>query len=209
MRNVSTSFQRRSATSDSTAPRSGLSLLEVVLALTILAIASAYISQGMRIATQNALKAQRITQAEMVAESVMNQVIAGVIPAQPVTWTDYLSPSGMSLAAQQGWMYQILSVPSEVTGMVGIQVAVQYADPNSGGFNESSYDLSVNRWMIDPTLGLDTPPEEELEEEMSSSSSSSSSSAASSSNAASAGSSATSGTSSAAGAATAGGRGGN
>ena len=109
-------------------------------------------------------------------------------------------------------MYQILSVPTEVTGMVGIQVAVQYADPNSGGFNESSYDLSVNRWMIDPTLGLDTPPEEELEEEVSSSSSSSSSSAASSSNAASAGSagsSATSGASSAAGAATAGGRGGN
>lgn len=60
--------------------RAGISLMEVVLALAILGIASAYLSQAMQIAAQNAVQAQRLTQAELVAESVMNQVIAGVIP---------------------------------------------------------------------------------------------------------------------------------
>ncbi len=59
--------------------RSGISLLEVVLALAILGIASAYLSQAMQLATLNAVRAQRLTQAELVAESVMNQVIGGVI----------------------------------------------------------------------------------------------------------------------------------
>ncbi len=135
--------------------RSGLSLLEVVLALAILAFATAYLAQSMQLATQNALQAQRLSQAELVAESVMNQVIAGVIPAQPVTWTQYFAGNGNS-----EWMYQLQQVPTEIENMLGIQVAVQKIDP-SKGLVQTEYDLYVNRWIIDPALGLDTPPEEE------------------------------------------------
>ena len=79
----------------------GLSLLEVVLALSLLAMASAYLAQAMNLAATNALKAERLTQAELVAESVMSQVVAGVIPAQPVAWTPYYSASQQALGHHQ------------------------------------------------------------------------------------------------------------
>ncbi|MCA9133026.1 MAG: hypothetical protein KDA45_07715, partial [Planctomycetales bacterium] len=139
----------------------GLSLLEVILALTILAFSCAYLAQSMQLATRNALSAQRLTHAELVAESVMNQIIAGVIPAQPVTWTTYYDAGG-----QTDWMYQLQSVATEVEGMVGLQVAVQQLDPGSG-LVQSQFDLLANRWIIDPALGLDTPPEESEEGEQS------------------------------------------
>lgn len=157
--------------------RVGFSLLEVVLALTILAMATAYLAQAMNIATTNALRAERLTQAELVAESVMNQVIAGVIPSQPVTWTQYIS-AGQQGMGQQGtgmkqWMYQLQSVQTEMEGMIGIQIAVQ--EVSADGLMRSDYDFFVNRWIIDPALGLDTPPEETEEEAASGDASSSSS----------------------------------
>lgn len=150
----------------------GLSLLEVVLALAILAVAAAYLSQAMRLATTNALKAQRLTESELVVESVMNQIIAGVIPSDPVSWTPYISPSsmtsGLSATGQSEWMYQIQSVQTEVEFMIGFQVAVQKLDPNTG-VKQAEYDHYVNRWIIDPALELDIPPEEEEELDESSS----------------------------------------
>lgn len=135
--------------------RAGLSLLEVVLALAILALATAYLAQSMELATTNALKSQRLAKAELVAESVMNQVVAGLIPAEPVSWTPYYNSTGLS-----EWMYQLQQVPTEVEGMLGLQVAVQQVDPNTGVV-QTYYDLYANRWIIDPELMLDTPPEEE------------------------------------------------
>lgn len=135
--------------------RRGLSLLEVVLALAILAMASAYLAQSMELATTNAIKAQRIAQAELVAESVMNQMIAGLISSEPVTWTPYFNSMG-----QTDWMYQIQQVNTQLDGMLGLQVAVQQLDPNTG-LIQTRYDLYVNRWIIDPALELDVPPEEE------------------------------------------------
>lgn len=135
--------------------RVGISLLEVVLALAILAMATAYLSQSMNLATTNALKAQRLTQAELVAESVLNQVIAGVIPSEPVSWTTYTNSMGAT-----DWMYQLQPVPAEIEGMLGLQVAVRQIDPNSTDVLET-YDLFANRWIIDPSLGLDTPPVED------------------------------------------------
>ncbi len=152
----------------------GLSLLEVVLALAILAIATAYLAQSMELATYNALRAERLTQAELVAESVMNQVIAGVIPSQPGSWTNYVNSTG-----QTEWMYQLQSVATEVEGMIGLEVAVQKVDPATG-LNPARYDLVANRWMIDPSLELDIPSE--VTEESSESSGSGSSSSTTSSN---------------------------
>lgn len=133
----------------------GLSLLEVVLALAILALASAYLAQSMELATNNAIKAQRLAQAELVAESVMNQVIAGLIAPDPVTWTPYFNSTG-----QTDWMYQLQQVPTQLDGMLGLQVAVQKLNPNTG-LVQSKFDLYTNRWIIDPALELDVPPDDE------------------------------------------------
>lgn len=130
--------------------RRGLSLLEVILALSLLGIASAIMAQAMQMAASNAIAAQRQAQAELAAESVLSQVIAGVIPMQPSTsWT----PIGVS-ASTSNWSYMLQSVTCEVQNMVGIEVSVRdESDPD----NTRPADLTVIRWVIDPALGLDMP----------------------------------------------------
>ncbi len=138
-------------TNDRLSNRRGLSLLEVILALTILGVACTFMAQAMQLATSNALAAHRQAQAEMVAESVLSQVIAGVIPMQPSsTWT----PAGIS-ASTSNWSYMLTNVNCEVQNMVGLQIDVRdMSDPDM----TRPADLTVIRWIIDPTLGLDTPP---------------------------------------------------
>jgi prepilin-type N-terminal cleavage/methylation domain-containing protein len=131
--------------------RRGLSLLEVILALALLGVASAIMAQAMQMAATNAIAAQRQAEAELAAESVMNQIIAGVIPMQPTTtWT----PVGTS-ASSANWNYMLQTVPSEVQNMLGIEVSVRNAAELDA---TRPADLTVIRWIVDPALGLDTPP---------------------------------------------------
>jgi prepilin-type N-terminal cleavage/methylation domain-containing protein len=140
--------------------RRGISLLEVVLALAILAVASAYLAQSMHIASENASRSESQTQAEIVAESVMNQIIAGVLPNQTVSWTAYTNPnpfgSSAAFTSESQWLYSVSSLSTEVQGMIGVQVAVN--EVISGQTDDGQADFFINRWMIDPSLGLDTPP---------------------------------------------------
>ncbi len=131
--------------------RLGLSLLEVILALAILGVACTFMAQAMRLATNNALAAQRQAQAELAAESVLSQVVAGIIPLMPSsTWT----PVGTS-SSSSNWSYMISQVNCEVENMVGVQILVKDMTNQD---TAAPADLSVIRWVIDPALGLDTPP---------------------------------------------------
>jgi prepilin-type N-terminal cleavage/methylation domain-containing protein len=141
--------------------RRGISLLEVVLALAILAVASAYLAQSMHIATENALRAESQTQAEMVAESVMSQVVAGLLSTQGVTWTPYANPNPFGSAAafsdpDSQWMYMVTTMSTEVQGMLCVQVGVK--EIVTGQPDDGRIEFYFNRWIIDPSLGLDTPP---------------------------------------------------
>lgn len=135
--------------------RAALSLLEVVLALSILGVATAYLAQSMQLAAQNSIRAQRLTQAELVIESVMNQIIAGVIPAQPGGWVPYTTTS-----TNGNWNYMLTTVQAETQGMIGVQVAVQEAVAGAVPGQQAA-DLVATRWIIDPQLELDVPPQEE------------------------------------------------
>lgn len=153
-------FQQQARSIRSKARRA-VSLLEVVLALSILAVASAYLAQSMHIATENALRAETLTQAEMVAESVMNQVVAGAIPNQGVSWSNYTNPNPLGSAAlltasDSQWMYMVTNMNTEVQGMICVQVGVK--EVMSGQASDSGIVFYLNRWIIDPSLGLDTPP---------------------------------------------------
>ncbi len=141
--------------------RRGLSLLEVVLALAILAVAAAYLAQSMHLAVENATRAQRLSRAETIAESVMNQIVAGYLPVQAVSWTPVqppnpFGPSGQAADSEQ-WLYSIQNVQTEVPGMLGVQVGVRQFNPN--GPQDIQPDLVINRWITDPQLGLDVPPD--------------------------------------------------
>ena len=133
----------------------GLSLLEVVLALSVLGVSAAIMAQAMQLAVRNALRAQNLAHAELVAESVMSQVVAGILPAQATTWAPYYSTSTLA-TPDSSWVYMITIVPAEIQGMMGIQIGVRDSSQPSV---DQRPDYVVTQWIIDPSLGLDTPPD--------------------------------------------------
>lgn len=130
--------------------RRGMSLLEVVLALAILAMSAAILASIARTATDNGLIAHRLATAQILAESKMAEVVTGAIPLQgAVGWmpiTDTV-PSGV-------WYYQLQTEAMTRKDMVGIRLSVT----DQAGVDENKEIFYIVRWMIDPNLGLDTMP---------------------------------------------------
>lgn len=131
--------------------RAGLSLLEVVLALAILAVAAALLAQVTKQATDNGMMSQRLSTAQMLCESKMSEVLAGAIPLTSTGWTP-ITDSGR----RGSWYYQIQASTAERPNMIGVRLSVT-DQPDSTTYNPELF--FIVRWMIDPSLGLDTPPE--------------------------------------------------
>ncbi len=131
--------------------RCGLSLLEVILALTILAISVALLSQVTRQSTDNGLMAQRLATAQMLCESKMSEVLAGAIPLTPGSWTAITDTTRTG-----SWYYQIQTETAQRKDMIGVRLSIS-DNPNTTTENPELYFLV--RWMIDPSLGLDSLPE--------------------------------------------------
>jgi type II secretion system protein I len=131
--------------------RAGLSLLEVILTLAILAMSVALLSQVTRQAADNGLMAQRLATAQMLCESKMSEVLAGAIPLTSGTWTEITD------MPQRGtWYYQMQTTTTERPNMVGVRLSVTDQPESTTGNPELFH---IVRWMIDPNLGLDTLPE--------------------------------------------------
>jgi general secretion pathway protein I len=131
-------------------PRVGLSLLEVVLALSILGIAVGILSTIMQQSADNGLRARRMTQAQMVCESKMAEAMAGALQLQSTQWTPVASVDGTS------WYYSLEVIPAEQPNMIGVVIQVN----DDLAMTESQRPLArLVQWIIDPNLGLDTKPE--------------------------------------------------
>ena len=130
--------------------RHGLSLLEVVLALTILAVAAALLAQITKQATDNGLMAQKLSTAQMLCESKMSEVLAGAIPLTSTSWAE-ITDSGR----KGSWYYQIQTVTAQRPNMIGVRLSVTDS-PDATTYNPELF--FIVRWMIDPSLGLDTLP---------------------------------------------------
>jgi type II secretion system protein I len=133
--------------------RTGLSLLEVVLALAILGAAGAMLAQSMQVATDAGMQARDQALAELLAESKLSEVIAGAYP--PNQSTDWMP---IETVVEPGrWHFKIVSQPTLTDGMLGVQVWVT-DDPQMQ--KERPLQVMLTRWMIDPNMGLDTLPED-------------------------------------------------
>ena len=131
--------------------RSGLSLLEVVLALSILAVSAALLAQITKQATDNGMMAQRLSTAQMLCESKMSEVLAGAVPLTPSGWTS-ITDSGR----KGNWHYQIQTESAARPNMIGVRLSIT-DQPDSTTSNPELF--FIVRWMIDPNMGLDTLPE--------------------------------------------------
>ncbi|MCP4191456.1 MAG: hypothetical protein GY768_12595 [Planctomycetaceae bacterium] len=142
----------------------GLSLIEVVLAMAILAGAMVALSQLIGLGLRSAAEARDLARAQILAESVMAEITIGTIPATSI--------NQMAIDSEPGWLVSITAGTTLQDGVIQVIVVTERQTDRT---NAARFELS--RWMRDPSLPL--PTDEELEDDTTSSNSSSSSSSSS------------------------------
>jgi prepilin-type N-terminal cleavage/methylation domain-containing protein len=138
-------MKRRSPKSKvQTSPRPGFSLLEVVLALAILTASIAVLGELVRGGLRNAQLARDLSQAEIICESTIYQVEAGLLPPQA---------QGAPVEGAPGWFYSIQPESTGAgnqSGMYRLRVTVEQ-NPDQ---RTRPTRFSVVRWLRDPSLIL-------------------------------------------------------
>jgi type II secretion system protein I len=123
--------------------RQGFTLLEMILSLAILAGAMAAIGELVRMGSVRSSQAVELTRAELLAESVMEEIVAGARPSDPVSMAPY--EQEFDANGEPMWLYSIETESTAEQGMFAIRVTVGRNDPSGGGA-----EYSLVRWMIDP-----------------------------------------------------------
>jgi type II secretion system protein I len=137
---VTRSLLRSNLKRQNTPRTQGFTLLEVILALSLLAGAMAMLGEMCRLGMRNAQEARDLTRAEMVCDSIMAQIVAGAMQASAVsgaTWDD-----------DPRWLYTINTEATSQQGLIQLQVSVTRNLPPE----KHPVHCSMYRWMVDPGL---------------------------------------------------------
>jgi prepilin-type N-terminal cleavage/methylation domain-containing protein len=97
----------------------GFTLIEVILALVILGGALAIFGEVMQIANSNAVDARAETQAQLLASTVMDEIMAGVQNESPV------SRQPLDVEDATRWLYSVEIGTSDVEGVYPLTVTVE------------------------------------------------------------------------------------
>jgi general secretion pathway protein I len=123
-------------------PRAAFSLMEVILALAILAGAMVVLGELARQGLQHARSARDLTQAELICESKLAEITAGLVSPEAVAPT----PVEVDPSATEKWLYSVDVAPAGVDGLLAVKVTV--SDKNAQ--DQPGREISLTRWMIDP-----------------------------------------------------------
>lgn len=146
-----------------TANRLAFTLLEVILALAILAGALAALGEVMRLGDHLATMTEGETQAQILAASVMDELAAG---ARQLT---AVSQASLDANSNPPWLYSIAIENTGFQELVAVRVLVE--QQLDARLQPARFELV--RWMANPNY---VPPETEQQSDSSTSSTSSSSS---------------------------------
>lgn len=132
--------------------RPGLTLLEVMLALVILGGALVAIGELIRTGSRSARDARDATNAQVVADSLMSEIAAGIVPA--------LTTDRQPDPYDPEFVYSVAVEQPNQDGLLLITVTVERADSLTSGQRTQSFRLV--RWMLDPNVDLAPPPTDEV-----------------------------------------------
>jgi general secretion pathway protein I len=144
----------------------GFTLLEIILALAILAGSLAALGEVMRLADQTASLTEGESQAQILAASLMDELLSGARQLESV------SQAPLNQDDDIPWVYSIETDKTNLDQLVSVRVSVeQKLDPS---LQPARFDLT--RFMANPDY---TPPDADSQSTSSNSSSSTSSSSSS------------------------------
>lgn len=142
----------------------GFTLLEVILALAILAGSIAVLAEATRMGNRNARTAAALAQAQLIASSRLAEICAGLVAAAAV--------EAAPIETDPGWLYSVEVEPLDVEGLLAVKVTVVEDLP------EASHParVALTCWIPDPqVVSAEQEAAESAEEEDDSSSQGSSS----------------------------------
>ncbi|MFV2065751.1 MAG: prepilin-type N-terminal cleavage/methylation domain-containing protein [Pirellulales bacterium] len=116
-------------------------LLEVVLALAILAGSVVALGQVIHLAARAASETNHLTQAELLAASKLAEITSGIVALDPVT--------NASLDIGREWTYSLSVEPSGIDGVIAVRVTVV----RGLGGADASEQFSLVRWVLDEQTG--------------------------------------------------------
>jgi len=131
------------------AVRRGFSLLEVILALTILAGALAVLGEVARQGMESARIARDLTYAQCICDSLMAELASGLIYPEIV---DQAPVDEIADPGQQGWVYSMDVESTEIDGLLAVRITVSQALPPE----KRPVQCSLVRWIQDPDVTLST-----------------------------------------------------
>jgi hypothetical protein len=117
--------------------------MEVILALAILTGAMAVLGEVARHTARNATADRVLTRAQMLCESKLAEMVAGLtapVPAQDTLADDDQEPG------DPGWQYAVEVDPVDSQGLVAVRVTVRQGLPEE----KHPLEFSLVRWMTTP-----------------------------------------------------------
>ncbi len=123
----------------------GFSLLEVILALAILAGALAILTEVARMAMHNAGRARDLAQAQLLCEGKLAEILAGIEPAEPVSAVPF------DTGQVPDWLYSVEVASLDVDGLIEVRVTVEQDLPPE----RRPVRWTLVRWMVDPATGAE------------------------------------------------------
>lgn len=115
--------------------RTGLSLLEVIIATAVLAASAAVIAQMVGVAVQHVSRVDELTQAHTLCHNIMNELVAGIRPWENVTSAQAIDP-------WTPWEYEVKIESLGFANLAAISVTVM-PRPVSGDVSMSPAVSSV------------------------------------------------------------------
>ncbi|MEX1042838.1 MAG: prepilin-type N-terminal cleavage/methylation domain-containing protein [Pirellulaceae bacterium] len=137
----------------------GFSLLEVVLAFAIMAVSFTMLSQLVATGYRNAREAQSLTDAQMIAQNVMEEFSLGMLSQTPVANVPVAMDNGLLTTPGTEvpeWEYSIDWEPAPVEGLVMVLVRVNRANVTQAAYYDS---FELARWAPDPMLNDQMMPQ--------------------------------------------------
>lgn len=118
--------------------RNGLTLLETILAMTILGVSMAVVGELVRLGARHASAARELTTAQLLCESTLQEIAAGAIAAA--------STGEQPCESDPEWVYSVTTAAVDQPGVIAVEVTVKRAE----AFSDRPVSVTLIRWIADP-----------------------------------------------------------